>query len=78
MVALVTVLLNDNINGEGPEGILLRMEWEGKNLLSLKTGDDPSLQNENKEHKMNKKRMRTGMFPHPGKSWNLEDIISST
>lgn len=60
MVALVTILLNNKVSGEGPEGIEgllsrgVRWGQKGKSLFSLETRKDPSLQSEHKKHKKKK------------------------
>lgn len=73
MVALVTILLNNKVSGEGPEGIEgllsrgVRWGQKRKSLFSLETRKDPSLQSEHKKHKKKSaksiRRMRIGMPP---------------
>lgn len=83
MVALVTILLNNEVSGEGPEGVeglLSRGVWwgqKGKASLVCRVNIKSI-----KKNTKSIKRMRLGMPPHSGKpapkissSWALENMV---
>lgn len=72
MVALVTILLYNNVSGEGPEGTV--------GLLTRGKGGGGKI----RVCRVNIERLKTGLSPHCSKPvpkispfWGLEDTISS-
>lgn len=67
MVALVTILLNNEVSGEGPEGVeglLSRGVWWGQKGKSLF-----SLQSEYKKHLKKYKKYKKNEIRHASSFW---------